>query len=154
MTFCCHTIVDDSNYIIRRMTQIRNIALSSFKPSSQRGTRLTESKYNSPRRHLMDSLKIPLRSHNKRADPSADGGRSGSLKRLRAGSIVEDVIVVEASSATASPSRSSPKHHNRGHRAMTEREADSEKVSKDKDERTLDPRKVLKLFRIDQKKLA
>jgi len=37
---------------------------------------------------------------------------------------------------------------------MTEREVDSEKVSKDKDERTLDPRKVLKLFRIDQKKLA
>lgn len=153
MTLCCHAISDDSNYI-RRMTQIRNIALSSFNPSSQRGTRPTESKHSSPRRHLVDSLKIPLQSHNKRAGPSADGERIGSPKRLRAGSIGEDVIVVEASSATASPSRSPPKHHDRGHRAMTEREVDSEKVSKDKDERTLDPRKVLKLFRIDQKKLA
>jgi hypothetical protein len=151
MTFCCHAISDDSNYI-RRMTQIRNIALSSFNPSSQRGTRPTESTHTSPRRHLVDSLKIPLQFRNKRAGPSADGGRSGSPKRLRAGSIGEDVIVIEASSATASPSP--PKHHNREHRAMTEREADSEKVSKDKDESTLDPRKVLKLFRVDQKKLA
>jgi hypothetical protein len=37
---------------------------------------------------------------------------------------------------------------------MAERETDSEKVGKGKDERTLDPRKVLKLFRVDQKQLV
>lgn len=153
MTLCCHTISDDSNYI-RRMTQIRNIALSSFNPSSQRGTRPTDSKHSSPRRHLADPLRSPLQSHNKRAGPSADGERSGSPKRLRTGSIGEDVIIVEASGATACPSRSPPEHHKRGHRAMAERETDSEKVGKGKDERTLDPRKVLKLFRVDQKKLV
>ena len=136
------------------MTQIRNIALSSFNPSSQRESRPTDSKHSSLRRHLTDSLKSPLQSHNKRAGPSADGGRSGSPKRLRAGSIGEDVIIVEASSATASPSKSPPERHNRGHTAMTERKTDAEKVGKGKDERKLDPMRVLKLFRVDQKKLA
>ena len=137
---------------IRRMTQIRDIALSSFNSSNQRGTRPANSKHSSPRRRLAGSLKSPLQSRNKRAGPSADKVRGASPKRLRAGSIGEDVIVVEASSAVAGPSKPLPKHHNRRHRAMAGRE--TEKVGESRDERTLDPRKVLKLFRVDRKKLA
>jgi hypothetical protein len=70
---------------------------------------------------------------------------------LRAGSIGDDVIVIEASSA-AGPSGSLPEHDNRGNRVMAERKA--EEVDNGRDEGVLDPKKVLKLFRVDQKKLA
>jgi hypothetical protein len=71
---------------------------------------------------------------------------------LRAGSIGDDVIVIEASSAAAGPSGSLPEHDNRGNRVMAERKA--EEAGNGRDERVLDPKKVLKLFRVDQKKLA
>jgi hypothetical protein len=135
------------------MTPIRNIALSSFNSSSnQRRAHPTDGKHNSPRRRLADSVKSPLQSRNKRAGPSAVGGRGGSPKRLRAGSIGDDVIVIEASSAAAGPSGSLPEHDNRGNRVMAERKA--EEAGNGRDERVLDPKKVLKLFRVDQKKLA
>jgi hypothetical protein len=75
-----------------------------------------------------------------------------SPKRQRTGSIGDDVIVVEDSDpeVVPGPSKSVSQRDNSGHGVMTEIEA--EKVGGD--ERTLDPRKVLKLFRVDQKKLA
>jgi len=97
-------------------------------------------------------VKSPPQSHNKRAGPSADGGQGGSPKRLRAGSIGDDVIVIEASSTAAGPSGSLPEHDSRGSGVMAERKA--EEVGNGRDERVLDPKKVLKLFRVDQKKLA
>jgi hypothetical protein len=72
-----------------------------------------------------------------------------SPKRLRTGPIGNDVIVIEDSdSEVVSGPLKSVSQKERG--GMTEDEA--EKVGRD--ERTLDPRNVLKLFRVDQKKLA
>jgi len=74
---------------------------------------------------------------------------------LRAGSVGEDVIVIDDSRESPSPSpKSLPKlHKSEQNRTMVERGA-GEKVSKGGDDGTLDPRKVLGLFRVDQKKLA
>ena len=74
---------------------------------------------------------------------------------MRAGSVGEDVIVIDDPRASPIPSsKSTPKlHKGEQNRATVERGA-AEKASKDADDGTLDPRKVLRLFRVDQKKLA
>ena len=104
---------------IRRMTQldIRRTALPSLNLSKQRMDHVSDSKHNSTGR-LAESLKKPFETRSKRAGPSAEGQRDSSPKRLRTGSIGDDVITTE----------------------------DNEK--------TLDIRKVLKIFRVDQKRLA
>jgi hypothetical protein len=116
------------------MAQIRDVALSFNQRAQPTGSK-------------HKALNSPLHTRNKRAGPSSDRRQGGSPKRLRAGSIGEDVIVIEDSNA-ASPSKSLHQHHN--DKVIAEKEA---KVGKGREERTLDPR-MLKLFRVDQKKLA
>jgi hypothetical protein len=74
---------------------------------------------------------------------------------LRASSVGEDVIVIDDPRASPSPSSKSPPKLHKGEqtRTMAERGA-VEKASKGADDGTLDPRKVMRLFRVDQKKLA
>jgi hypothetical protein len=129
------------------MTQIRGIALSSFNLSKERRGHLSDSKLNSTRR-LTESLKKSFQSHSKRAGPSAEGRGNSSPKRLRAGPVEDDVIVIEDSGEVSSPSKSVAQHDSSGHGAKTEIEAAAG------DMKTLDPKKVLQLFRLNQKKLA
>lgn len=105
------------------------------------------------RRRLTETLKSPLNSLNKRAGPSSSPGgrRHGSPKRVRADSVAEDIIVIDDS--RASPSLSS-KPLPKLHKGEQNRTGTGEKVSKVGDDGTLDPRKVLRLFRVDQKKLV
>ncbi|KAH9998137.1 peptidase family C78-domain-containing protein [Russula compacta] len=128
-----------------RMKQIRGVALSSFNSSKQHGDHPDNNKH-STSRPSAESPKKALESRNKRAGPSAGGRGDGSPKRLRAGSI-GDVIIIEDPRAVEGPSNYVSEHHNG---VMAEEE--TEKLGGD--ERTLDPKKVLKLFRVDQKKLA
>lgn len=67
-------------------------------------------------------------------------------KRLRAGSIGDDVIVVEDPRAMAEVV---PEPYRNGREVMGERET---KVGRD--EKALDPKRVLRLFRVDHKRLA
>ncbi len=131
------------------MTKIRDTALSSFNSSNQRGTHPSDSKHSSARHRLANSPKNAHQSSNKRAGPSPAGG---SPKRLRAGSIEEDVIFIEDSRAAASSSKSLPEHHNIGHRVTAEKEA--ERAGKHESEKMLEPKKVLGLFRVNRTKLA
>jgi hypothetical protein len=135
------------------MTPIRNIALSSFNSSNQRRAHPTDGKHNSPRRRLADSVKSssPLQSRNKRAGPSADGGEV--VLRSDCGLVPsETTLSPSCSSAAAGPSGSLPEHDNHGYSVMAERKA--EEVGNGRDERVLDTKKLLTLFRVDQKKLA
>ncbi|KAH9997516.1 peptidase family C78-domain-containing protein [Russula vinacea] len=119
-----------------RMTKIRDIVLSSLNLSKQRGSHLGDNKLSTARR-LTESLKKPFQPRSERAGPSAEGRGESPPKRRRTGPIEDDVISVS-------------QRNNSGHGAMTEIEAG--KVGRD--ERTLDPRTVLKPFRVDQKILA
>jgi hypothetical protein len=127
------------------MTQIRDIALSSFLSKERRG-HLSNSKLSTTRR-LTESLKKPFQPHSKRADPSAEGRVDSFPKRLRTGPVGDDVIVIEDSGVVSSPPKSVSQHDSCGHGVMTEIEAVG-------DEKKLDLKNVLKLFRVDQKKLA
>lgn len=130
------------------MKQIRGIALSSFNSSKQQGAHPGNNKP-STSRNSAESPKKALESRNKHAGPLAGGRGDGSPKRLRAGSI-GDVIIIEDSRAVEGPSKYVSEHHNSAHGAIAEGETEKS----GRDERTLDPKKVLKLFRVDQKKLA
>lgn len=140
-----HSRATSGSSSISRMTPIRGVALSSFLSKEQRG-QPGNSKLSTTRR-LKESLKKPFQPHSKRAGPSAEGRVDGSPKRPRTGPIGDDVIVIEDSGVVSSPSKSVSQHDSCGHGVMTEIEAAG-------DEKTLDPKNVLKLFRIDQKKLA
>lgn len=129
------------------MTQIRGIVLSSFNLSKERSGHHSDSKLNTTRR-LTESLKKPFQSHSKRAGPSAEGRGNNSPKRLRAGPVEDDVIVIEDSGEVSSPSKSVSQHDRSGHGAKAEIEAAAG------NEKTLDPKKVLQLFRVNQKRLA
>lgn len=76
---------------------------------------------------------------------------------MRADSVGEDVQVIVIDDSRASPGSSSKplsKHHEVEQiHSMVERGA-GETVRKGRDDGTLDPRKVLRLFRVDQKKLS
>ena len=142
------------------MAPIRDIALSSFNSCNQRENPPSDSKHGTTARHrLAETLKSPLHSRNKRAGPLTSPGErrhEGSPKRLRAGSVGEDVIVIDDPRASPSPSSKSPPKLHKGeqNRTMMVERGASEKASKGADDGTLDPRKVLRLFRVDQKKLA
>jgi len=74
---------------------------------------------------------------------------------LRADPVGEDVIVIDDSRASPGPSsKSLPKPHKSEQSRTTVERGTGEKVSKGGDDGTLDPRKALRLFRVDQKKLA
>jgi hypothetical protein len=131
------------------MAPIRDIALASFNASNGRGGNHPSDGKHSTARRLADSLKNPHQSRNKRAGPSTDGRPGDSPKRLRAGSIGEDVIVIDKDSrAAAGPSKPLTEDHD-----SVKRETENV-MSTGGDEKMFDPRKVLKLFRVDQKKLA
>jgi len=102
-----------------RMTQleIRRTALSSLIASKERKDHLGDNKHRTTLR-LAESLKKPFQSGDKRAGPSTEGREDSSPKRLRTGSVGDDVFAT----------------------------GDNEK--------TLDVKKVLKIFRVDRKKLA
>jgi hypothetical protein len=131
------------------MTQIRGIVLSSLDLSKQRRSHLGDNKPSTTRR-ITESLKKPFQPRSERAGPSAEERGESPPKRRRTGPIEDDVIVVEDSGVASRPSKSVSQRDNCGLGVMTEIEA--EKVGRD--ERALDPRKVLKLFRVDQKTLA
>jgi len=136
-----------------RMTPIRDTALSSFNSCNQRGNHPSDSKHGSTAQHRFTvAPKSPLHPRSKRAGPSTSPGgrRHGSPKRLRASPVGEDVIVIDDSRASPGPPPKSPPKPNR---TMAERGA-GEKAGKGGDDGMLDPRKVLRLFRVDQKKLA
>lgn len=129
------------------MTQIRDIALSSFNLPKERRGHLSNSKLSTTRR-LTKSLKKPFQPHSKRAGPSAEGRRDSSPKRSRTGLAEDDVIVIDDSEEVSSPSKSVSQHDSSGHGVKTKIEAAPG------DEKTLDPKKVLQLFRLNQKKLG
>lgn len=144
-----HSCAPGGSSSIRRMTKIRDIVLSSLNLSKQRGSHFGDNKLSTTRR-LTESLKKPFQPRSERAGPSAEGRGESPPKRRRTGPIEDDVIVIGDSGVVSSPSKSVSQRNNSGHGAMTEIEAG--KVGRD--ERTLDPRTVLKPFRVDQKILA
>lgn len=137
-TLHCH--VPSGSYRIRRMTQIRSVALSSFNLSKSREPSNSKS---STARHVARSPKKPFQSRSRCAGPSARRMDSPP-KRLRAGSIGDDVIVVEDPSAMAEVL---PEPYRNG--VMDERETEV-----GRDEKALDHKRVLRLFRVDHKRLA
>ena len=131
------------------MAKIRDIVLSSFNLSKQRRSHLGDKKLSTTRR-LTESMKKPFQPRSERAGPSAEGRGESPPKRRRTSPVEDDVIIIEDSGVVSSPSKPVSQRNNSGHGAMTEFEA--EKVARD--ERALDPKKVLRLFRVGQKNLA
>jgi len=125
-----------------RMTQIRSVALSSFNLSKHRDPSNSKP---STARHVAGSPKKSLQSRSKCAGPSARRMESPP-KRLRAGSIGDDVIIVEDPRAMAEVV---PEPYRNGRGVMGEREPEV-----GQDEKALDPKRVLRLFRVDHKRLA
>lgn len=133
------------------MTYIRDIALSSFNLSKGREAHPDRSKPSAPQR-FMESLEKLSPSRNKRfVGPSASEPGHSPTKRLRAGPDAgDDVIILEDSE----PEGSAPKAtHDRSnsHRGTMSKWVGMKAGG---DEKALDPKKVLKLFRVDQKRLA
>jgi len=124
------------------MTQIRSVALSSFNLSKHRDPSNSKP---STARHVAGSPKKSLQSRSKCAGPSARRMESPP-KRLRAGSIGDDVIIVEDPRAMAEVV---PEPYRNGRGVMGEREPEV-----GQDEKALDPKRALRLFRVDHKRLA
>jgi len=133
----------------RRMTQLRGKALSSYNLSRQRGVHPSESKC-STGQPILQSLKEPFRSHKKRhaATPGGHRHRDGSAKRRCASP--DNVIVIEDSEPEEGASNVDPQRHDSRQRT----EVDKGRARTGESGKALDPKKVLKLFRVDEKKLA
>lgn len=132
-----------------RMRQLRDVALSSYNLSRKRDVRPNESKY-STAQHVVQSLKEPFRSHKKRATPGGRRHNDSSAKRPRSSPPGDDnVIVVEDSEPEEGAStKVGPQCHD----SRTKVEKWRAKIGEYA--KVLDTKKTLKLFRVDEKKLA
>jgi hypothetical protein len=134
------------------MTQLRGMALAAYNLSRQRDVQTDESKHSTGQR-IVQSLKEPFRSDKKRHAGTPGGHRPGdnSAKRPRVRPHGDDdVIVVEDSEPEEGASKVEPRRHASPQRTQVNkvrvRTSEIGKVS--------DPKKILKLFRVDEKKLA
>lgn len=138
----------------RRMKQLRGMALSCYyKLSAKRTAQPDESKHRSAQQ-TVQSLKEPFRPHDKRpaATPGGNLCEDGSAKRPRTSSIREDtVIVLEDSETEEGGSRVEPQRPHDS-RQRTQVDKGSERTGESGE--VLDSKKILKLFRVDEKKLA
>jgi hypothetical protein len=136
------------------MTKLRDMALSCYyKLSTKRDIQPDESNHSSAH-HIVQSLKEPFRSHKKRLAVTPDGNlhRDGSAKRPRADPIRDDnVIVIEDSEPEEGGSKVEPQQRHEG-RQRTKVDKGCAKTGES--EKVLDSKKILKLFRVDEKKLA
>ncbi|KAI0256488.1 peptidase family C78-domain-containing protein [Lactifluus subvellereus] len=134
-----------------RMAHIRDIALFSFNLSRGREAHPDRSKPSTPRR-LVESLEKLSHSRNKRiVGPSAGEPKHSPTKRLRAGSHTgDDVIILEDSE----PEGSAPKAMRDRDNSDRGRVTNWVRMRAGGDEKALDPKKVLTLFRVNQKRLA
>jgi hypothetical protein len=126
------------------MAHIRDIALSSFNLS--RG-RLDNSKP-SPSRRLVGPLGRLTPSRNKRL--VADEPGPSSLKRVRAGSPGEDHVIIMENSPEGNAPKATPDRGKSVGGMMT----NWARMRTGENEKALDPRKVLRSFRVDPKRLV
>lgn len=135
-----------------RMKQLRGMALSSYNLSRRRDVQPDEKKYSTVQ-HIVQSLKEPFRSHKKRHAPTPGGHRhgDGSAKRLRASPLEDDnVIVIEDPDPEEGASKVEPQRHDSRRRTKV----DKGRVRTGETGEVSDPKKILKSFRVDEKKLA
>jgi hypothetical protein len=128
------------------MARIRDIALSSYNLSRGREAHLDKSKPSMSRR-LAESVEKLSQSRNKRPiDSSAAEPRHSSTKRMQDSSLGDDhdVIILEDLPEGSAPTAI----RNRG--TMTDRV----RISTGENEKAITPKKVLRLFRVNEKKLA
>jgi len=135
--------------------KLRGMALSCYyKLSTKRDIQRDESKYSSAH-HIVQSLNEPLRSHKKRHAVTPDGNLhgEGSAKRPCAGPIRDDnVIVIEDSEPEeGGGSKVEPQQRHEGRQRT---KVDKGNVKTGESEKILDSKKILKSFRVDEKKLA
>ncbi|KAH9004936.1 DUF1671-domain-containing protein [Lactarius hatsudake] len=126
-----------------RMRQLRDMALSN------RDVRPNESKYGTAQ-HVVQSLKEPFRSHKKRPTPGGRRHGDSSAKRPRSSPLGDDnVIVIEDSEPEEGAStKVGPQCHDSRTKVAKWRA----KIGENR--KVLDTKKTLKLFRVDEKKLA
>lgn len=138
-------------YPTRRMKQLRSIAISCYyKLSTKRTAQPNVSKHRSAQQ-IVQSLKEPFRSHNKMhaAIPGGNLNKDGSATRPRAR---EDIVVVlEDSEHGEGGSRVEPQQP-RDSRQRTQVDKGGERTGESGE--MLDSKKILKLFRVKEKKLA
>jgi len=125
-----------------RMTQLRDMALSSYNLSRQRDVQPDESKHAA--QHIVQSLKAHSWSDkNRHAGVHRPGDTSA--RRPRA-SPDNNVIVIEDSE----PEEGEPQRHD----SRQQTQVNKARVGTGEVGKVLDPTKILKLFRVDEKKLA
>ncbi|KAH9001470.1 DUF1671-domain-containing protein [Lactarius akahatsu] len=131
------------------MRQLRDMALSSYNLSRKRDVWPNKSKY-STAQHVVQSLKEPFRSHKKRATRGGRRHSDSSAKRPRSSPLGDDnVIVIEDSEPEEGAStKVGPQSHDSGTKV------DKWLVKTGENRKVLDTKKTLKLFRVDEKKLA
>ena len=133
------------------MAHIRDIACSSFNLSRGREAHPDRSKPSTPRR-LVESLEKLSPSRNKGfVGPSADEPGHSPTKRLRAGPHTGDnVIILEDSEPEGNAPKAMRDHGNSDRGTMI----NWVRMRAGGDGKALDPKKVLRLFRVGQKRLA
>jgi hypothetical protein len=128
------------------MAHIRDIALSSFNLSRGREVHLDNSKPSTSRR-LVGSLEKLTPSRNKRL--VADEPGPSSPKRMRAGSPGDDDVIIMEGPPEGNAPKAMP---DRGKSVGTM--TNWARMKTGENEKALDPRKVLRSFRVDPKRLG
>jgi hypothetical protein len=129
------------------MAHIRDMALSSFNLSRGQEAHLDNSKISTSRR-LVGPLEKLTQSRNKRL--VADEPGPSSLKRMRAGSPGDDhVVIIEDS-----PGGNQPKAMPERGRSVGGMMTNWARKRTGENEKALGPKKVLRSFRVDPKRLG
>lgn len=135
----------------RSMRQLRRMALTCYHDLSATQYIQPDDRKHSTTQRIVQSLKEPLRSHKKRHAVTLGGKlhRDSSTKRpLR----VDDVNVLEDPEPTKEGT--SKVEHQQRHNSRQQTQVDKGRVRTGIIGKVLNPKRILKLFRVNEKKLA
>jgi hypothetical protein len=135
-----------------RMKLLRGMALSCYYESSTKQNVQPDESRHRTAQHIVQSLKEPFRSHEKRhtATPSGILCRDGSAKRPHASSVIDTTVLEDSKPEEGGSKVDTQQPHDSRQRKKVDkgdkRTGESKKV--------LDSKKILRLFRINEKRLA
>jgi hypothetical protein len=134
------------------MKLLRGMALSCYYESSTKQNVQPDESRHRTAQHIVQSLKEPFRSHEKRhtATPSGILCRDGSAKRPHASSVIDTTVLEDSKPEEGGSKVDTQQPHDSRQRKKVDkgdkRTGESKKV--------LDSKKILRLFRINEKRLA